>query len=146
MNENEMREMFKEWVEAWNAADEERVRALYSPNAVLYQAPVKKTLVGLDHIIARMRAFTDSLEDTQLTVRDLHVAGDTAILELTVAGSHTGSFLDHEPTGRRFDIDSCLIFKVENGKIVKHTTYLDTASMLRALGLVEITGTREEAA
>jgi len=146
MNENETRALVEEWVDAWNAAEPERMRALYTPDAVLYQAPQKKALVGVDHIIERWHAVAGIANDSRFTLRELHVAGDTAILEFNVAGTHTTRFLDFEPTGRGLDIDSCLVFKVENGKITKHTTYLDTATILRALGLLEIPGVREEAA
>ncbi|MBE0446798.1 MAG: ester cyclase [Actinobacteria bacterium] len=67
-------------------------------------------------------------------------------MEFNVVGTHTGRFLDYEPTGRTFDIDSCLIFKVKDSKIIKHTTYLDTATILRALGIITIPGVRPEAA
>ncbi|HZD58965.1 MAG TPA: ester cyclase, partial [Anaerolineae bacterium] len=72
--------------------------------------------------------------------------GDIAILEFNETGTQTGRFLDYEPTGNKIDIDSCLVFRVRNGKITNHTTYLDTATILRSLGLIEITGVRPEAA
>ncbi|OFW32783.1 MAG: hypothetical protein A2074_04650 [Candidatus Aquicultor primus] len=146
MTESEIRNLFEQWVDAWNSNDTERIRPFYGEDVVLYQAPVKKTLVGVDHIIARGKDLFEMSEDARLTVRKLHVAGDTAIMELNIAGIHTGRFLDYEPTGRKFDIDSCLIFKVKDGKIIKHTTYLDTATIVRALGLLTIPGVRPEAA
>lgn len=146
MNENDIRKMFAEWVDAFNSGDVERMRSFYTEDAVLYQAPIKKTLVGLDYIVARLKDFSEMSEDSRFTIRDLHVDGDTAILEFNIAGTHTGRFLDFEPTGRRLDIDSCLIFEVRDGRITKHTTYLDIATVLRALGLISVPGTREEAA
>lgn len=146
MTESEIRNLFERWVDAWNSKDPERDRPLYAEDVVLYQAPVKKTLVGVDHIIARSKDLFEMSKDARLTVRELHVAGDTAIMEFNIIGTHTGRFLDYEPTGRKFDIDSCLIFKVKDGKIIKHTTYLDTATILRALGLLTIPGVRPEAA
>jgi len=146
MTENEIRNLFDQWVDAWSSRDPERDRALYAEDVVLYQAPIKKTLVGIDHIIARAKDFYEMSEDSRLTVRELHVVGDTAVMELNITGTHTGRFLDYEPTGRKFDFDSCLVFKVKDGKIIKHTTYLDTATVLRALGLLTIPGVRPEAA
>lgn len=146
MTESEIRNLFEQWVDAWNANDVERFRPLYAEDVVLYQAPVKKTLVGVEHIVARGKDFFEMSEDARLTVRELHVVGDTAVMELNVAGTNTGRFLDYEPTGRKFDIDSCLVFKFKDNKITKHTTYLDTATVLRALGLVTIPGVRPEAA
>jgi len=146
MTESEIRNLFEQWVDAWNANDVERFKPLYAEDVVLYQAPIKKTLTGIDYIIARGKDFFEMSNDARLTVRELHVAGDTAIMEFNATGTHTGRFLDYEPTGRKFDFDSCLIFKVKDGKIIKHTTYLDTATVLRALGLLTVSGVRPEAA
>lgn len=146
MTESEIRNLFDRWVDVWNSEDPELNRTLYAEDVVLYQAPVKKTLVGVDHIIARAKALNEGSTDARLTVRELHIAGDTVIMELNVTGTNDGRFLGYEPTGRRLDIDSCLIFKVKDGKIIKHTTYLDTATILRALGLITIAGARPEAA
>lgn len=145
MTESEIRDLFDRWVDAWNSGDPERYRPLYAGDVVLYQAPVKKTLVGIDNIVARGKTL-DMSTDARLTVRELHIAGDTVIMEFNITGTHNAPFLDYEPTGRKFDFDSCLIFKVKDGKIIKHTTYLDTATILRALGLLTVPGARPEAA
>jgi steroid delta-isomerase-like uncharacterized protein len=146
MTEQEMRTIVEQVVEILNSKDPERLRSLYSEDAVLYQAPVKKTLVGQDHIVARVRDLSEMSKDSHMTIRELHVAGDTAFLEFNFVGTNTGRFLDYEPTGRKFDIDSCVSFQFRNGKIVKHTTYLDTATVLRHLGLISIPHARPEAA
>lgn len=146
MTENEIRDLFDRWVLAWNSGGVEDIRPLYADDAVLYQAPVKKTLVGIDHIIDRAKSLNEMSGDARLSVRELHVVGDTAIMEINVAGTHTGRFLDYEATNRTFDIDSCLVFKVKDGTIIKHTTYFDTATLVRALGLITISGVRPEAA
>ncbi|MBE0447688.1 MAG: hypothetical protein IBX64_06270 [Actinobacteria bacterium] len=44
MTENEIRNLFEQWVDAFNAHDVERDRTLYAEDVALYQAPVKKTL------------------------------------------------------------------------------------------------------
>lgn len=146
MTASEIRNLFEQWVDAWNAQDWERMRPLYAEDVVLYQAPVKKTLVGVDHIIARGKDLGGMSSDARITIRELHVVGDTVILEYNIVGTHTGRFLNYEPTGRKFDFDACIVFKVKDDKIIKHTTYLDTATVLRALGLLTIPGVRPEAA
>lgn len=148
MNENEIRAMFEqEWPRLWNAKDVEGMASLYAQDVVLYKAFVKKTLRGLENMTSRFQELIEMSNDAHLSIRDLYVLGDTAIMEINITGTHTGLFLEHEPTGRRFDIDTCLVFKVrDDGKIIQHTTYLDPATLLRALVLVEIIGTHEEAA
>ncbi|HZD59285.1 MAG TPA: ester cyclase [Anaerolineae bacterium] len=146
MAASEIRTMMEQWADVWNAKDADRLMAFYADDVVLYQAPLKKTLVGKEYLAARFRDIIEMSSDIRLTIRELHVDGDTAVMEFNTIGTHTGRFLDYEPTGRTFDYDSCLIFKVKDGKITKHTTYLDTATILRALGLISIPGVRPEAA
>ena len=146
MNETEIRTIVEQWVAASNDKDMNAFRQLYADDVVLYQAPVKKSLTGIEHVIARLEALSEMSPDSRMTVRGLHIDGDTAILEFNFVATQTGRFFDYEPTGKMIDVDSCLVFKVENGKIARHTTYLDTASILRALGFIEVKGTRAEAA
>lgn len=140
MEQMEMRRLVQDWLEAWNANDAERIRQLYDKDAVLYQAPMKKRETGVEHIISRMSSLNQMSSDGVATIRHFYQAEDAAILETNIAGTHTGQFLGYAPTQRRFDIDTCLILRMRGGKIVEHVTYLDTASILRALGLLQIPG------
>lgn len=146
MTESEIRSFTEQLVETINSGDWERLRSLYDDDAVLYQATVKKTIVGADHIINGIKDFGEMSKDWHATIRELYIVGDTAIMEVSSTGTHTGRFLDYEPTGRRFDINNCLIYKIKDGKIIKQTTYFDAATLLRALGLITIPGARPEAA
>ncbi len=85
-------------------------------------------------------------DDIKLTVRSMYADGNTGILEVSLSGTHTGPFLDYEPTGRRFHIESCIVLQFEGDKIVHHTTYFEAATLLRNLGLLDVSGTRAEAA
>lgn len=146
MEEQEIRQRLRDWVDAWNSMDEDLVRSFYSENAGLYQAAVGKSLTGREHIVDRYKDFMEMSADAKMTARAIHVDGHTGILEMAVSGTHTGRFLDHEPTGRPLHIETCLVFTFEGDMIVHHTTYLDTATVLRSLGLITIEGTRAEAA
>ncbi len=147
MDESKIRKIVKQWIDAWNSDDFERIGALYAEDVILYQAPVKKTSVGREHVIARAKSFIEMSSDAHLSIRELYISRDTAIMENNFTGTHTGRFLDYEPTGRSMDIDTCITLKFrEDGKIIKHTTYLDTATVLRAVGLVSMPSMRQDVA
>lgn len=146
MEASEVRQLIERWVEAWNGKDAEDVRRFYTDDVVLYQAPVDRTLTGVDHIIDRYRDLSEMSDDSRFTIRRLHVVGDIAVLEANITGTHTGTFLNYEPTGRPLNINVCLVLDARDGKIVKHTTYLDTATILRAIGVIDIPEARPEAA
>lgn len=146
MVESDTRKMIEEWVDAWNSKDMDRMRSLYAEDAILYQAPVKQTLTGWNYINDRLKDLAEGFPDAKIEISALHIDGDTAILEFNETGTHKGRFLDYEPTGNKIDIDSCLVFKIRDGKVINYTTYLDTVTILRALGLVSVPSTRPEAA
>ncbi len=146
MKKSDVENMIEQWVDAWNAKDMERMKSMYAEDVVLYQGPVRKSLKGWGYVHDRLQDLATGFPDARIKINDLHIDGDIAILEFNETGTQTGRFLDYEPTGNEIDIDSCLVFRVSRGKIINHTTYLDTATILRSLGLVKITGARPEAA
>lgn len=146
MNKYELKNIAEKWIEAWNVVDEARIRELYADDVELYQAPVKKSLVGIEHILSRTKDFASMSDNGVMTANAIHVTENNIILEVNVTGIHNGKFLDYEPTGRKLDIDTCVILTIKDQKIVRHTTYLDTATILRSLSLIEVPGTKAEAA
>lgn len=146
MKESEVYNVIEQWVDAWNEKDIDRMESMYTEDAVLYQAPVRQALKGWNYLHDRLTDLYEGFPDAKMKINDLHVDRNIAFLEFNEIGTHTGRFLDFEPTGNKIDIDSCIVFRVNNGKIVNHTTYLDTATILRSLGIIKITGTRPEAA
>lgn len=146
MDKDVARSVVYNWVDAWNAYDIEKIRGFYSADVEFYQAPAKVTLTGTDPILHRFRDFYEALEVAKMTILNISVSGDTIILENNIFGINTGKFLKFQPTNHRLDIDTCDIFKITDAGIVKHTTYLDTATVLRVLELIEVPGTKAEAA
>lgn len=147
MKKNDIYTMIEQWVDVWNAKDMDRMKSMYAEDVVLYQAPVRHAVKGWDYIRDRLESVIQGFPDAALKINDLHVDGDIAILEFSETGTQTGRFLDYAPTGKKAEFDSCIVFRVNNnGKIVNHTTYLDTATILRSLGLIEVAGARPWAA
>ncbi|MCL6473048.1 MAG: ester cyclase [Firmicutes bacterium] len=138
--------MIEDWVDAWNAKDIDRMKSMYAEDVILYQAPIKQALKGWDYIQDRLSALLEGFPDARIKINDLHIDGDIAILEFNETGTQTKQFLGYAPTGNRMDVDSCIVFRIRGGKIINHTTYLDTATILRSLGLIEIKGARPAAA
>jgi len=120
MKKSDIYTMIEQWVDVWNARDIDRLKSMYAQDAILYQGPVKKALKGWEYIQARLEDLTDGFPDAQMKINNLHVDGNIAILEFNETGTHEGRFLDYEPTGNKIDFDSCLVFRVSNGKIVNH--------------------------
>ena len=80
--------------------------------------------------------FRASFTDVRMRVVTLVVDGDQVAGRFHCSGTHTGTWLGHPPTGRRFDdVDEVYFFRVHDARIVEMWGLEDTAERLRQLGL-----------
>ena len=105
------------WVEAFNAADVDRLAALYAPDAVNHQV-VEDPIEGREAIRA-MFAREFALAEMVCLVEAIYEDGDWGILEW------------RDPLGLR----GCGFFHVRDGRIVFQRGYWDRLSFLRQHGL-----------
>jgi predicted ester cyclase len=80
--------------------------------------------------------FLASFSDVRVRVRELIAEDDRVVGRFACSGTHTGTWLGHAPTGRRFtDIDEVYIFRLWEGRITNAWGLEDTWRRLRQLGL-----------
>jgi predicted ester cyclase len=79
--------------------------------------------------------FRASFSDVHMAVVALVAEGDQVAGRFRCSGTHTGTWLGHPPTGRRFDVDEVYFFRVDGDRIVEMWGLEDTAERLRQLGL-----------
>jgi predicted ester cyclase len=80
--------------------------------------------------------FLASFSDVHMRIDDLIAEDDTVVGRFSCSGTHTGDWLGHPATGRRFtDVAEVYIFRIADGRIVRAWGLEDTLSRLRQLGL-----------
>jgi predicted ester cyclase len=80
--------------------------------------------------------FLASFSDVHMRIENLIAEDDTVVGRFSCSGTHSGNWLGHPPTGRRFtDIAEVYIFRIADGRIVRAWGLEDTLSRLRQLGL-----------
>ncbi len=79
--------------------------------------------------------FRASFSDVHMEVVTLVAEGAQVAGRFRCSGTHTGPWLGHPPTGRRFDVDEVYFFRVDGGRIAEMWGLEDTAERLRQLGL-----------
>lgn len=75
---------------------------------------------------------------TDLAMREKSVVaeGDSVAMVVRFSGAMTGEILGVPPTGKRFDMDVCMLTRHrEDGKQVEATPYMDSAIFYQQLGL-----------
>jgi predicted ester cyclase len=84
--------------------------------------------------------FRASFPDVQMEIIELIAEGGTVVGHFTCTATHTGTWLGHPPTGRRFDrIDEIGIYRLRNGKITHAWSLEDNLTRLQQLGLIQPT-------
>jgi predicted ester cyclase len=80
--------------------------------------------------------FLESFSEVQMRIVQLVAEGETVVGRFSCSGTHTGRWLGHPPTGRRFtDVAEVYFFRVVDGRITRVWGLEDTIERLRQLGL-----------
>jgi predicted ester cyclase len=80
--------------------------------------------------------FLASFTDVRMRIDELVAEGETVVGRFACSGTHTGTWLGHPATGRRFvDVAEVYFFRVVDGRVVRAWGLEDTADRLRQLGL-----------
>lgn len=85
-----------------------------------------------DHIAMAEAAFPLYSID----IEEMIAEGDLVSIRGRFQGTHKGSFMGTPPTGKSFDVEIWLTYRIAGGKIVDHWMLLDNAALMQQLGLV----------
>jgi steroid delta-isomerase-like uncharacterized protein len=133
------RQVTTEGVEAFNAHDEQRLRALYADDAVL-EAPGPARLEGAEQAVEYIMVWLRAFPDARQTIDNEIASGDWVVQEFTFTGTHTGALSapegDIPPTNRNLTGHGVQIARVREGKIVEERVYFDQVDVLTQLGVL----------
>ena len=125
----------REYLEAWNRRDWKTFREVLD-DEVTYTGGDGQLQRGPEASMAVGQMFATALPNGRIDIREVHSAGDTAIVEFTGSGTHTGDLMGIAPTGRQMSINVCTVLTVRGGKIVSEREYMDMAHIMRQLGVM----------
>jgi predicted ester cyclase len=75
-------------------------------------------------------ALASAFSDISITVGEMVAEDDSVMAFLTFAGTHTGTFLGHAPTGARVSVRQALDLRVNDGRVVEATYDLGIADLV----------------
>jgi steroid delta-isomerase-like uncharacterized protein len=127
-------EIAREYFEAWNMRDFDRIAALVADDAEIidFDGTVEHGREGARHQSER---YATAFPDGRLEIKRIVTAGDTAVAELVGRGTNDGPFGDMPATHRSAELPFCDVLTFEDEKIVRDRQYGDTATLLAQLGL-----------
>lgn len=123
-------------VEAFNASDWERTRALTGAG-VYHEVGTQRRLQG-DEILPALQGWKQAMPDVKGTITNALASGNQVLLEVTWNGTHTGPL--QTPTGpipasgKRQSTPSAWVFEFDGGKIKESRQYFDMVAFLQQIG------------
>ena len=128
----------REAVEAFNASDWDRSKAILTPDYVYNELGTQRRIEGPDAVVAAMQGWKEAMSDVAGTVTNASVGGNTVTLQITWEGTHDGPLEGPMGTipasGNRQVTYSAWIFNFEGEKIKETRHYFDMMSLFTQIG------------
>ena len=131
-------EIAREAVEAFNASDWERSKAIMTPDYVYNELGTQRRIEGPEEVVSAMKGWKEAMADAAGTVTNAVVSGDTVTLEITWEATHTGPLEGPMGTipasGKRQVTPAAWIFNFEGDRIKESRHYFDMLALLVQIG------------
>lgn len=124
------KEAVRQYVEAFNRLDIAALRALFTPDAIVYGV---LGFGDLDKVIPIWRQLHEGIA-IHLTIEQMVAEGDQVAVRYTERGKSVGEFLGNPPTGNTYEVVAMEWFVMRDGKIAKRWGARDSAAMARQMG------------
>jgi steroid delta-isomerase-like uncharacterized protein len=125
------REIVRQYVAAFNRGDDEVLRGLFTPDAVI-QGVLGQG--GMDKVIAVWREIRDAFA-IELIIEEIIAEGDVVAVRYTERGKSAGPFRGQAPTGKPYEIVAMEWFQIRDGRIHRRWGARDSADQFREMGL-----------
>jgi predicted ester cyclase len=124
------KQLVRDYADAFNRGDIDRLREIFSPDAVIQGV---LGWGGLDVVVPIWEELHAAF-GIELLIEDLVAEGDTVAARYTERGRFVAPFRGEEPTGKPFELVAMEWFIVRDGRIVRRWGARDHASQMRQLG------------
>jgi steroid delta-isomerase-like uncharacterized protein len=135
---DELVNVARDQVDAFNKGDWEQMRALLTPDARYHEFGTERIVEGPDQIIELFKGWKTAFPDAAGTVTNFVASGNTAVLELTWKGTHTGPFVTAAGTipasGKHQETPAAVFYDFDGGKIKASRHYFDAMTLLKQIG------------
>ena len=128
----------REQIAAFNNGDWERLQAGLAADCRYDELGTARTIAGPEQIIELFKGWKTAFPDAVGTVTSSVASGDTAVLEVTWKGTHTGPLETASgtipPSGKRQETPAAIFSTFEGGKIKESRHYFDSMTLLKQIG------------
>src|SRR5690349_2576246 len=131
------RRMLNDWLSAWNAHDTSQAANLLAEDVEYFDAGFAGIQHGRDAALDKgMSAFLRGVPDLRMELRGEPIVGEEAVAwEWTFTGTNTGTWSGIPATNQHIQLKGFSLMRLRNGRIVALSSYYDTGTLNRQLGL-----------
>ena len=142
MDGAELQEFIDRYNDAWNAHDVDAIVALHTAASVFENHVTGDVNVGREQIGVAIRGIFSVFPDLSFEGRRQYIRDDLVVQEWTARGTHEGTMtrggIEVEPTGKQVEYKGMDVIPIEDGLVARKDVYSDSVTLLRQLGLTDI--------
>lgn len=120
--------------EVWNRGRLDLIDEHFADDYVGHQLSGDEPIRGPEGMKEFVGLLRDAFPDLEQTIDDLVAEGDTVVIRWTARGTHDGSLLGIEPTGRAVTFHGMGMFRLGDGEIVEGWMNPNLFGLFRQLG------------
>jgi steroid delta-isomerase-like uncharacterized protein len=138
----ELQEFIDRYNGAWNDHDVEAIVSMHTDDSVFENHTTGDVNIGRDAIRTAITGIFGVFPDLSFEARSQYLRDDLVVQEWTARGTHEGAMsrsgMTIEPTGRAVEYRGMDIIPIRDGLVARKDVYSDGVTLLRQLGLTEI--------
>jgi steroid delta-isomerase-like uncharacterized protein len=138
----ELQEFIDRYNAAWNDHKVDAIVAMHTEDSVFENHTTGDVNIGKAAIAKAITGIFGVFPDLTFEARSQYLRHDLVVQEWTARGTHEGpmtrSGMTVEPTGRRVEYRGMDIIPIRDGLVARKDVYSDGITLLRQLGLTEI--------
>lgn len=121
-------------VDAWNVRDVSQMMEYWSPDMVHHG---RDGTMPAGQVGSEMQRFITAFPDIHIHVEEMIAERDLVSTRLMVSATHSGPYLNIEPTGRSVRCALMGQLRIVHGKVIEHWGVADSVHLLEQLGLID---------
>ena len=139
MTQKSVADLAKEQVIAYNEKDWDRARAALAPEVIYDEVGTHRRLNGIDDVLTAWKGWATAIPDSRATFNSEFVSGNTAVLEITWKGTHSGPLQTPDgeiaATGKKIELRAVQVVDVDNDRVRSVRQYFDMGTLLDQIGV-----------
>jgi steroid delta-isomerase-like uncharacterized protein len=126
--------LYRGIIEEINKGNSEYFNEFYSPDSLYYFPSNNPKPLSREESQEFVKGFFQAFPDLNFSIEELHAVEDRVIARLILRGTQRGEYRGIPAAGKKFEISSTFIIRIENGKVVEEREDFDQLGFLQQLG------------